>query len=267
MMRLLHHALADPAYLPVPHNLEVEGPQDALATILYSDIGSDFYSRCPPFTGTTTGWDVVGAKEVSWLLSDVVDEPRASSQTVDVFEKDIPELARLDADETLAELSSSSSSLSSGQEGPPARAAVFPIMGREVIWLLASAKYTAAELFGRAGPQVVGVRLLGSGSDGATTTPSSAFALWTFDYPKKSLNILRLRCTTKAELADILAAAAREAKRQEFTRIAAWNVDEKLLVDTEKRNEERMDHLSSMAWYGPGNDRPTWWRNERYSWC
>jgi GNAT superfamily N-acetyltransferase len=239
LMRLLHHALADPAYLPVPAGLQVEGPQDAMASTLYSDIGPDFYARCKPFVDGFKGWEVDAPREVSWDVDGLENAAEEGNKAVEILEADIHNLARDDAAESLLAL-----------KGP---ALVFPLMGDDVVLLLARSKFYARAMYGRPEPRVFGVRL-----------SSGSFVLWSFEYGKRVLEILRLRCRSPEELVEILAAAAREAKRQGCERIDAWNVDEELLLG--RKNEERTSSLPAIAWYGPGRERPRWIQNEHYAW-
>jgi hypothetical protein len=76
MMRLLHWVLARPdarasqfpeAWGEAPAS--VEGFMNASVSVLYSDVGTDFYASCGFLPGTHDGWTVAPRAATSWKVS------------------------------------------------------------------------------------------------------------------------------------------------------------------------------------------------------
>lgn len=72
MMRLLHHVLAPSERLPefpetwgAPPQVQHSGLGDALFSVLYSDVGEEFYPKCGPIHGMS-GWEIRDPWSVVW---------------------------------------------------------------------------------------------------------------------------------------------------------------------------------------------------------
>lgn len=250
MMSLLHgqlHAEEKSRSLAgtVPHPMGV-------LSFLYSGVG-DFYSRCGP-----PGWHIQNSRETYWSTDAMAQDvaPPGAAMTP-IMECDFREVAEADAKALGAELETRA------REGKPRAFAVLPT-GEELEWLVARSKFYGAQaaLSSRPLPLSWGVKI---GERGAED-----FAIWFFDYVKKELQFLRLRCRDGSTLGRIVHAAALAAKEQQCNRLVAWNVDEGLLNSCCQPGRETLDrkaNLAAVAWYGLGSNCPEWVVNEKYGWC
>ena len=90
MMRLLHHVLARPEALPpFPEEWGAPPPEGApvrgVCSVLYSDVGPDFYAQAGPAPGKD-GWLICGTMSSVWsdldfILDNVPPPPEHQSGT------------------------------------------------------------------------------------------------------------------------------------------------------------------------------------------
>jgi hypothetical protein len=218
MMSLLHEKL-----WPRFRGTLLEGPNAAhheiattgILSFLYSGVG-EFYSKCG-----SPGWHIQTSTETYWSTASVVEEDvdlfRNFSQML-ITEQDFVDIGRKDADLLRDYLEARSR-----QGLKPRQFAVLPT-GDEFAWLVARSKFYGKILSDKPLPDYWGVRVVDD-----STNATENFAIWFFDYVKKELHFLRIRCRDANVFKVITRAAAIAAKAQGCERILAWNVDEGLL--------------------------------------
>lgn len=265
MMSLLHVHLS--ALVDELH--DKHGP--AILSFLYSGVGT-FYSRCGP-----PGWHIQSSRETYWKVSDLLSSQSAGVPSGELHPRPSPiredsfaSLAQLDADLLRSEVANHFS---------PAFAVL--TTGDEFSWLVARSKFYGRILSSdRPPPQYWGTVL--DEPDEAPSEPAHTidiargstltYAVWFFDYAKKELHFLRIRCPLDQpwRFEIILREAATAAAEQGCERILAWNVDEKLLDCTAKIEgtitRNRTKNLAAVAWYGEG-ECPVWLASQKYGWC
>jgi len=253
MMSLLHEKLC-----PRFQGTLLEGPNAAhheiattgILSFLYSGVG-EFYSKCG-----SPGWHTQTSTETYWSTASVIEEDvdhsRIFSQTL-ITEQDFVDIGRKDADLLRDYLEART------RQGLPREFAVLPT-GDEFAWLVARSKFYGKILSDKPLPDYWGVRVVDD---------TENFAIWFFDYVKKELHFLRIRCWDANVFKVITRAAASAAKAQGCERMLAWNVDEGLLSacpQSDRVTRPRTKNLAAVAWYGKG-DCPEWIANEKYGWC
>lgn len=257
MMSLLHAQLA-PAYEGVSHRADSTEPYPTgILSFLYSGFG-DFYSRCG-----LPGWHIQTSRETRWNTDDILqDVCKSGAALAPIMETHFTEVAEAHARALDAELGARA------REDKPRAFAVLPT-GEEFQWLVARSKFYGAQaaLSSRPPPSSWGVR---TGKRICVSDDTDDLAIWFFDYVKKELQFLRLRCRDGPTLARIVHAAALAAKEQQCGRLVAWNVDEDLLNSCRQSGRETFDrkkNLAAVAWYGPDKGCPERIANEKYGWC
>lgn len=243
MMVLLHEALA----------------QDSVLSILYSDVG-DFYERTKrehPDLSKAKGWQVVDPYHVVLPVASEATSGAASASDFQLVEDtDFHRIAARDAALFKRELSMS-------KESP---AFVILPEGDQIDWLIGRAKYHSR-------PEIDPSRsafspIANFGCEKPSDNDSDwCFAIWTFDFTTKQLDILRLRANTSEELVGIVDLARKAGAEQGMAKVTAWNVDPRLFPEGSGwHNEVREQHLPALAWYGEG-EMPQWHHVEYYTWC
>jgi hypothetical protein len=260
MMRLLHWVLAPRSALPTTFPAEwgtppPEGPHDARFSVLYSDIGRDFYAKCGPVPGKDIrhGWLVMGACSTQWdVLAQSDNAPNQAtagrkwlsrSECIDIWKQDaeltraeLPVLARQKAKTVFAFLPDQGVGQFSIQRLMTFDEHLEPVYPLEP-W---------------------GVLLLG--------TDSLTFATWTFEPGTKIVVLTRLRATPQT-LPELLAALKYKAHELGFDIIETWDIPNGLKDAAEKlgsRTIERAEHLSAAKWYGDeADDEVEWIFNEK----
>lgn len=258
MMRLLHWVLAPRSSLPAfPSEWGVppESPlQDARFSVLYSDIGKEFYFRAGPAPGEP-GWTVVDALSTQWDVSPRPDAPRNSSQwrwlsrddCIGIWEQDA-ELMKADA-------------LVLARERQKTLYTFLPDkgVGQFSIQRLMTFDDQLRPVYPL---EPWGVQLL-SGK-------SLTFATWTFEPGTKVMVLTRLRCSAEnfPALLDALKFKAREFG---LDTVETWNLPAYLQKAGDHFGAiivERTDHLSATRWYGSEPSEQTEWIfNEKFCWC
>ncbi|KAF5383843.1 hypothetical protein D9615_003652 [Tricholomella constricta] len=262
MMRLLHWVIADASRLPrafpeewgaPPVNVACAG--DGLFSVLWSDVGTNFYSRCGP-AADQEGWIVRDAVSTTWDVrheSPISDQDPASGWTwldepgvLDLWEKDANHIASI--------LKLPDNFRVSFTFLPNRGVAAF--QHRRNIHFL-NQLVPRIEHWGiMAEPR----------SSGAMP---AAFATWTFDARPpgpKTLLITRLDCRPD-DFENLFAMVTTAAKRQGMEKIEIYNLPEQLQPAATKlggTTGERDEHLSAFKWYGTEDPRQVaWLLNER----
>ncbi|KAH7105985.1 hypothetical protein BKA62DRAFT_651637 [Auriculariales sp. MPI-PUGE-AT-0066] len=272
MMSLLHHVLAPLGSIPAPPASwggpppgpfpanHVRGP----ASVLYSDVGSEFYRLAAPGgSDGSQGWVVDNPRGTVWEVAPCLDEMQnvaldgLTSLSLDAAGElwDCDSLLLRDnlanalpnraTDETLISYA------------PRGGVAAFQVL-RNVFFL---------ESRGEPPLSSWGVQLPTVGS-----SEDLVYATWSIDVELelRTLIFTRIRCpqSKATEFIRILAAALKVAREYGLSRVEAWNCPEYLLEATgawPSKTEDRSDHLPAVAWYGDGRVR--WLNNEKFAWC
>lgn len=247
MLRLLHYVLSPREHMP-PFPAKWGVPPtafygDAAFSVLYSDIGRDFYATCTK-----------GESEVGWVavrtahkIFKVASEPSIITDKVEVLSLEDAGELEAHATETLRQ---------EMEALPPSdrpRAAILPQAG----WFR---QYpTRLEIFartmgqdGKRHHQRCGVRF-GSGKD-------RPYALYTIEPKGKGSDVLRLLVAHVQQPVsfDQLAAAARAEGAQELEMWGGYTG-----YDEHEHTLNSTDHIPALAQYGMGSDDVEWLWNDQ----
>jgi hypothetical protein len=249
MMRLLHWILAPPSSPrlsafpatwgdpPTP----VPGFQNGKLSVLYSDVGPNFYASCgPTLDKDRPGWVVRDPVSTIWKVDPSV---APKSQAKWLTAQMVSEIFESEARRMKAELK--------------------------------SGEYTVLPNNGVGIFQVAHKMQLRGGKDSDTVWPLSiwgvalgdgTFATWTVDLhiPEPTLLITHIRATEETFPELLAHVQAFASKVDKLKLIEGWNVPKELQVGG--FNKERGDHLPSVIWYGsePGM---CWVWNEKLEVC
>ncbi|KAJ3558224.1 hypothetical protein NM688_g1052 [Phlebia brevispora] len=257
MVRLVHWVLAPegsisaqfpPAWGAPP----VAGMQDAVFSVLYSDIGDRFYRHngsCLP--DSSLGWVTTGSINTSWSVRDI---PSDAAQWKLLSKEDA--LAVWDEDARLMK----NDVAEKARDGAvvcsfvPNRG-----LGRfsiERIMLFKEGLTHALPL------ETWGVQLIGSSMDAPLV-----FATWTLENSlSKTMVLTRLRAT-ESTFRGLLARVMEFARQSGLETVETWNLPEELHAVAKELGGttfKRKDHLSSIKWYGAeAEDEVQWLFNEK----
>jgi hypothetical protein len=270
MMRLLHYVLADQRQGSIhisPFPVEKWGSPPAIppgfgmgiASALYSDVGSLFYRICGIGLREDNGWVVDAPISTIWPVP--AQQDTRDSEVEWLTEETEKEVWERDAGLIRNEIQQSNHNCIS----------FLPDKGVAQCQQARSLFFTPQSDTGA----VWGVRVGGNGSEADTRQLS--FATWCLDPGREgpqTLVITRLR-STPAEFPIILSAAFQAARHFRLEQVEIWNPDANLHdagLLLGGVTGERADHLPSLAWYGPKDekgDAPTveWRYNEKFCWC
>ncbi|KAJ3039606.1 hypothetical protein HDV00_012063 [Rhizophlyctis rosea] len=239
---------------------------DLDASVLYSDIGKEFYGRM--------GWkcDTAGLQTVTLSTSSDLAQKWSTevptSTTEPISSADIDDILRSDANLLETELSRYSSK--------PATSA-FLVCPTEAAmsWHHRNSDFYVERLRSHPPPSIRGAKIPSSSS---STPDSLAFTIWNHDWRSNSLIILRFRASNSEHAKLLLAAAVNEARSYNFQQVVLWDPSSAVLralqdVDGHSDGvlvEERSDSLSSIAFWGfgptVGEGNLKWICNEKYAW-
>lgn len=256
MMRLLHWILAPRSSLPAfpaEWGIPPESPlQDARFSVLYSDIGKEFYARAGPAPGQL-GWVVTGALSTQWAVppqaATAVDQSQwkwfSRDECIDLWKQDA-ELIKSDV-------------VALAKKGQTVHTFLPDKgVGQFSIQRLMTFDEDLKPVYP---PEPWGVRL--RASKGLT------FATWTFELGTKTMVLTRLRSTAE-DLPALLEALKFKAQEMSFDTVETWDIPQELKDVGDQlgaRTFEREEHLSAAKWYGPEPvDQLEWVFNEKYVW-
>lgn len=244
------------------HNMERETAGDALFSVLYSDIGPEFYSKA--------GWLPHASNHVEFTAS--TDEPVSPDALQIIHFDDLPPLVA--ADEQLIRRE-----IANPPEGqtPGIRVAILPDLD-QIHWHLAREGFVCDQLFSR--------RPTAHGALYTTPSGGRAWAIWarsfsgTVDQPdKNTLYILRFVVEEgvkdgqlREALAAIVAVARKQAADWACASVQMWNPEEKVKSAAESLGAKYEVRLKgSIASLHTFSDHPRenveWLFNEKYAWC
>ncbi|KAI0711178.1 hypothetical protein C8T65DRAFT_739572 [Cerioporus squamosus] len=279
MMRLLHWVLAPRSALPSTfppdwgtapdiEMLKSLGVANAQFSVLYSDVGRDFYRSCGTDPTSRDGWVVSGAKETFWNLdasdSDVVAAKKPGVRVVRLSESDVAALYEHDARWVKEDLV---------RYARPGRTqfTFLPDKGVGLFVVRRTMDFTP-DLQPVLPSEQWGAAILPDGAQTLTDAlaqPSPlSFVTWTLDLKTspRTLVVSRLRAdedTLPVSLDELLAAGRDEkVEKMEF-----WYMRPELRALAESKGwqtAEREEHLSAVKWYGnERDDELEWVYNEK----
>ncbi|RDX54608.1 hypothetical protein OH76DRAFT_1397971 [Lentinus brumalis] len=281
MLRLLHWVLAPRSALPstfpsewgAPPDIEMlksVGVANAQFSVLYSDVGRDFYDWCGTDPTSRDGWVVCGATDTFWKL-DASDPIAAKKTDVRFARLSVSDLAALyehDARWIKEDLVHYARPGRTQFTFLPDRGVGMFVVRRTMDFtpdlqpVLPSKQWGAVILPG--GAQ--------SFTDALAQPTPLSFVTWTLDLKTspRTLVVSRLRAdeSTLPALLDELLLAARE---EQVEKVEFWYMRPELRALAESKGwktEERVEHLSAMKWYGDEQqDELEWVYNEKFCWC
>ncbi|KAF8322721.1 hypothetical protein DL93DRAFT_1054706 [Clavulina sp. PMI_390] len=277
MLRLLHYVLAPTNCLP-PFPADLYGPPPvigptrvrlgaALFSVLYSDIGKDFYRSCGP-TPQTSGWEVRDPWSVIWPVPEDFSVP-----TPPGFLQIPYDLLKgyLEVDRYKMRCDDFPGFARRGTNGPSNWAAignnrtVHVTVQPDISNMDFLATRWKASLPGGA-PRDMPWGVYHSPL--TRTTPDTSYAVWVPEpHENSTLLITRMRYENETVLESLLIAAMNQAKALGLKHVEVWNcLDRSRPVPLGGQWYERQNHLPAIAWYGldvPKSD-VVWDYNERY---
>lgn len=285
MMRLLHWVLAPrsalPAAFPPSWGTPPAIPDDlglgiGQFSVLYSDVGRDFYRACGPSEEPENGWIESGSVQTVYDLplsaTDKVGSHDASTgRWTWLTEEDAKLVWEQDAKWMVPDLASAARSLGR---------TVFtflPNQGVGAFTIQRTMKFTP-DMTPVLPLNTWGVLLLPQ--DNATLRSalvenegkSTTFATWMLDSMTiaRTLVVTRIRSTEEA-FPHLLLKMLEFARKESISRIEIWALPKELRAHAGKlgwRTEERSEHLSAFKWYGEEEgSKVEWVFNEKFAWC
>ncbi|EIN06031.1 hypothetical protein PUNSTDRAFT_121969 [Punctularia strigosozonata HHB-11173 SS5] len=272
MMRLLHWVLGArdttatfPDAWGTPPE-EIDGVPRGICSVLYSDIGPDFYRKCGK-TPEDEGWVLRGANATVWNVEETLARMTGAEKSAGewrwldedecktVWEDDERRM-RKDLVEAAAALAQSEPRVDSLFTVLPGGGTAASQIARSKFYLQASGKPEADAAWG--------VALYGEQDS------IDGYATWTLDLPAPTMILTRLRAIDET-FAGLLARVLKAAKKAGMTRVEAWNLPlhlQGVAKDLGGEYEDRKDHLSAISWYGKEHPGEVHWLfNERFCWC
>lgn len=272
MMRLLHWVLANLRFreatiFPKAWGTPPEAPDNvgnAAFSVLYSDVGAQFYESCGPSISVGGGWSVKSPVSTLWRLkAQETHESLDLGGNMVIGEwrmlrlEDLNHVWEKDAGAMRANLAKRHTTGRS-----PFLCAFLPSQGVTAFQIQRLVDTTA-----RGNPlpgDTWGIENIEDGAGGPV------FASWTVELKgpgPKSLVVTRLRVRPD-RFPDLLKLISAEARQFEAEVIEVWNLDTELVNLAHQlggRTIMREEHLPSLAWYGPNATADVNWAyNERY---
>lgn len=278
MMRLLHWVLAPRHALPpfpeawgAPPEVPPEfGVQNAQFSVLYSDVGKEFYRACGPTAEQGNGWLTRGAIETSWYAAKASADTSSESTAPHIWlsEDDAKHVWSLDVPLMSTDLAKAAASTS--------RTTFSFLPHKGVGAFVVQRTMTFKEDKTPVLPlDTWGVLLLPNsvvGVDEVFADPEKqpTYATWTVDSSaefERFLVVTRLRAS-KETLPALLKLVVQFAVKEEIPKIEIWGLSEELQGAAREHRWEtadRAEHLSAFKWYGKENeDDLLWMFNEKY---
>lgn len=253
MMRLLHWVLAPEGSIPAEFPAEWGTPpvarlQDGIFSVLYSDIGDQFYRlNCSPLPKQDLGWMTTGQINTTWPAAKM---PLDSAQWVFLSKEEADKVWEEDAQLMKKD------ALAVAHTGGVA-CSFLPDRGNGRLSYERHRKLKNGLTL-----EVVGIQL-------ARNSPEDplVFATWAAESSESlTLVLTRLRAT-KEMFGGLLAQIMAFAERHGVDMIETWNLPENLSAVAKElggHTFKRNNHLSAIKWYGPeAQNEVKWMFNEK----
>lgn len=266
MMMVLHWVLAPRHLLPDEFPQEWGSPPvvpdwmgGAQVSILYTDVGPDFYHRCGPDGGERSGWGITTALHTIW------DVDESSRLTIEGSTDD-QEWTWLGADECITLWTKDAAPIRDDVHNlAPSDATAFAFLPNDGtgIWGIHKTVWFTPDLKPYLPSDIWGVWLQGGPAEALT------YATWIYDIraPPHALVVSRIRATTST-FGPLFAKILEAARKQKVTQIEVWNLPKELEAAAEALKgvtAPRPKTLPSIKLYGgDSNTKVVWMFNERY---
>ncbi|KAG9314667.1 hypothetical protein JVU11DRAFT_5472 [Chiua virens] len=274
MMRLLHRVTAGrtseynlpefPAEWGAPPP-EVQEAGKGMFSVLYSDVGEEFYKQAGPGIENSGGWEARDPISTIWKFPqkgevqqfDTNGEWRwlKHSDLDTLWKKDVQYIRR-----KMEQLPVSSPEYHT--ENPKAFATYLPDEGVGSFHIFRS-MFAADNIISM---DIWGVEKKPANND------QPIYATWSVDVrPLPPTLIVTRLCTTPSEFPDLLRQIQQAARRSGIEKVEIWNIPKDLVTaatETGGQTFERKEHLPAIKWYGAGETvEVEWVLNEKFCWC
>lgn len=254
-MSLLHWVLAPHNSLPTfPDSWgspppESPGLNNAQFSVLYSDIGPQFYASAGP-APDAEGWIVRDAFLTVWDVPKDLPAMHTSSSSVKWLNLDhCAEVIERDSELMLNSIPLNDKRVAF---------ATLPKLGVAHLMALRTEIFHSDQSYSL--PTKWGVEIF---SEAGLDTPPS-FATWALDVRPPPITLIATRVrATKETFPLILSSMVAAARESDAERVELWNLPkelEELSHSLGGKVEKRDEHLSAFKWYGPE-------KNEDVNWC
>lgn len=259
MMRLLHWVLAPAASFSTTFPEEwgqppaiPEGFGTGVVSVLYSDVGREFYKAAGPVPGED-GW-VVGPHVITtWNLatSSLNASNDAVSRWTFLGKEQLQELWERDSELILDETPPNLSSTNKKAFTFLPRKGLGEYLYRRTDWFVNKME-SPPKYWGMESKLNVG----------------NTFVSWSYEmYPghPKTLLVTRLRCPRQM-LVELISVLVGYAKELGIDKVQAWNLSDELKEESSKIGGDSVDaeeHLASAKWYGGGDSTVEWLNSEK----
>ncbi|PCH44914.1 hypothetical protein WOLCODRAFT_133434 [Wolfiporia cocos MD-104 SS10] len=266
MMRLLHWILAPRSSMPDKFPAAWGGPPkafvhtgDARFSVIYSDVGSEFYRACGPSPSLREGWlergSIQTALDTSTAPATYAEDQVAEKSWHLLSENDVNAVFSREASWVRADLAHAATST------PRTLFSFLPDDGVGASLIKRTMNFTSEgqPTWGAAVAEAIN----GAQPDEVT------YATWTLDIlsDSRSLVVTRLRTTTDT-FKGLLDQLIKFARQQNISAIDIWGLPENLqhlAGEFGWTTSHRSEHLSAFKWYGSENaGEVDWLFNEKY---
>ena len=253
MMRLLHWVLAGrteeynlpefPAEWGDPPD-EVELAGEGFFSVLYSDIGSEFYTRLGPTFIDSSGWEARDPISTVWEVS-----PHSSNLETDdgwtwLGKEDLSRLWAKDVEQVKCIMAAMSA------------------LGSSVLVTFLPDQGLASSHTFRSALRPVSMHIWGVERDnGSNDQPT--YAAWSVDMhpPPQTLVVTRISAT-KDIFPYLIEKIQQAARKNGITKMEIWDLPQNLLKAAEQlggRTFKRDEHIPAIKWYGRGDTADIKW--------
>lgn len=280
MMRLLHWVLAPRSTLSADFPdawgappAAPDGFGNAQFSVLYSDVGPDFYRLCGPTQYPGNGWIERGSTLTSWNVppsEDTLSSKVLSSTWKYLTEDDAIRVWEADAAWMKIYLANMRPSTSH---------TCFTFLPNQGVakFLIHRTMSFNKDLTPVLPLQTWGILRLPHANAGLEDVlgdderQGSTFATWSLDPTSASgtLIVTRLRATTDT-FPELFGRLTEFSREQKIERIEIWALPETLqgiASDLGGVTEQRQEHLSAFKWYGKEPEELEWIFDEKFCWC
>lgn len=278
MMRLLHWVLAPRSALPpfpeawgAPPDVPAElGVQNAQFSVLYSDVGKEFYRACGPTAEPGYGWLTRGAIESSWYAAKAPAGAPSGSTAPHIWlsEDDAKHVWSLDVPLMNTDLAKAAASTSHVAFSFLPHKGVGAFVVRRTMLFKEDRSHVLP--FDTWGVLLLPNSVVGMDDAFADPDKQPTYATWTLDSLHESERLLvvtRLRASKETLLA-VLKLVVQFARRENISKIEIWGLEEELQAAAREvgwETVDRTEHFSAFKWYGKENeDDLLWMFNEKY---
>ncbi|KIJ21459.1 hypothetical protein PAXINDRAFT_173616 [Paxillus involutus ATCC 200175] len=274
MMRLLHWVTSGrtaeynlpefPAEWGAPPP-EVKAAGNGMFSVLYSDVGENFYKRAGPGLEKAGGWEAREPISTIWEIPQHAKTQQKDSETewtwlkygdLDaLWAKDVQPIRR-----TMENVRESSPTYYT--ERPTAFVSYIPDKG-------VGSFHIPRSMFAAENEASVDIWAVEK-NNGSTDQPT--YASWSVDArPLPPTLIVTRISANETDFPELLGKIQELARKSGIGRMEVWNIHKHLLkvaAETGGQTFERKEHLPAIKWYGKGTTADIEWAfNEKFCWC